>query len=1264
MLTLDPTLQAQHDTTQRRPMIDIIVRAGVSAIPFQGNLLTTESVNENSPNCIAHSSGRICLAYYYGSDGSAPYYSIKYVYSDIDRTYFTTATYANTNFNAIGIDLCELADGNIGIVWIENNTNAHQYQLKRKIVTVTGEEVSAATINSWSYGVYTSGPTVVYNVEGGNYIMVYAKISGSDYYLYQRTSADFITWSGEMAISIGGLTSTWKLADPCIRRVLTTAGHDLMLAFSAVEQIGLSGEELTNIYLSVSDDAGANFSDAQKLTNYTQYSLVATHPTIVQKSEDYAYLAYNENQVALTMDSNTDGWPDNPNQWGAGSDPSDMHFDATNRKLYVVNAYKGAGTKALQSVVKIDVDTWAVDDYWTTETTPALDSVWNSEHLWWKQNKGAGQYVPLGLSKNGDKKFIQLIDGENDTIKTYALQDIPAYGISQNVSGYTPQMLYTSDISSLWGTCVDLVNNRLWILTGSTYVDRHTYEIGYISLADDGPTYTYVKVLTDNNWEESDIYGGEIDFQIYPEDNLIIVSTGTPLAGWKGICFVYDLASGENIKRYHWDDYPEFPRRGLNTNFYHNGKIYGGITYYNLYGQENMRGLCEIDLASDIMTYHRPTYSSVDNYYLGDMVMTSAGKLLIASQTDGIVIYDIYSGIWSKYDNTTFPGITPNNSNAFYLVAYDEENELIFGGVGQEYAYTWAGYVCFSLYGEFNQAQYALGNKISSWAFGEGTPLVRGILDYDATLFVDPVTYGITSFWINRTDSEYSIKWDRDTGEFSLNDFIVRGQPVTVRRSIDGSYNTVNFELSHGHLFDPFNLASAYHQILDKGNIIKVKFGENIDGSPVWADAGTFCIISKKLNYQRGQYPTISVEGADRRHIWKDKEIVATELYDGQQPDAILIDVTEEFTPLTEAGGDFDFPTIDDAVEVDGQWMETDLDTIYNEVLGRFNYFPKITVTDKVSAGKIAVDNDIDHTYANSDQILTVSPEDSFSDFTNRVVVEGQARDYSDVLYDEELVGTLNGTVGWWGFKKDFKIYYSKDESKRVRNPRLKVVETTTSIGFKLAGSISESLVDDDPYEHYCTIHVEAPSLIPYLLGFIALKLASGNIGDAVASWGAGWTRPVGTLITNIASIEIMLVLGACGNFQYEVYGLPIGEEKRSIQSPTNDADCNDLAMQQKIGYIVEKRFEEPFCYTVAECTQVARNEMAIIKAQRNRVAIEKVSHLQDEEGDTIRFVHPVSGQNMDVFVTDLTRSYTIPEGGASEEPSCVDSIEGWVLRQ
>jgi hypothetical protein len=76
----------------------------------------------------------------------------------------------------------------------------------------------------------------------------------------------------------------------------------------------------------------------------------------------------------------------------------------------------------------------------------------------------------------------------------------------------------------------------------------------------------------------------------------------------------------------------------------------------------------------------------------------------------------------------------------------------------------------------------------------------------------------------------------------------------------------------------------------------------------------------------------------------------------------------------------------------------------------------------------------------------------------------------------------------------------------------------------------------------------------------------------------------------------------------------------------------------------------------------VANHERDVAQAQRKRIKFSKISHLQDEEGDTITIVHPASGQTMDVFITDLTRKYSVPEGPGNDEASCIDEIEGWCL--
>lgn len=130
----------------------------------------------------------------------------------------------------------------------------------------------------------------------------------------------------------------------------------------------------------------------------------------------------------------------------------------------------------------------------------------------------------------------------------------------------------------------------------------------------------------------------------------------------------------------------------------------------------------------------------------------------------------------------------------------------------------------------------------------------------------------------------------------------------------------------------------------------------------------------------------------------------------------------------------------------------------------------------------------------------------------------------------------------------------------------------------------------------------------------------------------------------------IMMILGSIGNFQYEIYARPLGYVRRSIEGTANDEE-----FQAEIGEVIEERQEGWCCYSVPDCRIVAEFELMLAQLQRNRVTFNKISHLMDEEGDTIQIPHPHTGWSVKFFVTDLTRTWK--PGG-----DCIDQVEGWVL--
>jgi hypothetical protein len=240
--------------------------------------------------------------------------------------------------------------------------------------------------------------------------------------------------------------------------------------------------------------------------------------------------------------------------------------------------------------------------------------------------------------------------------------------------------------------------------------------------------------------------------------------------------------------------------------------------------------------------------------------------------------------------------------------------------------------------------------------------------------------------------------------------------------------------------------------------------------------------------------------------------------------------------------------------------------------------------------------------------------------------------------------------VGWYGFKGEKYVYYSEDESKRVKNPRLHVLETATAIMFKLAGGISESISYIDPEDKYVVVYVSAPDLRPLFVSALSIYAAGAYMGDISIPLG-GMTIAVGRKVEYTGLYAAMMILGSIGNYQYEIYGQPVGELKRQYSGVANDTE-----LQQDIGMVVENKFEGFICHTPTDCQNVAEFEMMMTKGQRNRVKVKKIAHLQDEIGDTLTVTHPYSLNPVKVFVTNLTRKYSPGSGGYF-----IDEIEGWV---
>jgi hypothetical protein len=1226
-LTLNATLQTAQDGNAHHHILSLISESILPDIPFDGEFLTTNSDNEEDSASLTHSTGRI-LTVYTSQSGSTV--TIHYTFTDTARQIFNSVTYDFTTTEILDISIEELANGDVGFVYIEDNLSG-SYNLIYKIVTVLGAPVSNATIATWADSQPTSGPFVL-KLADTTFLMVYTRKTTTDYQIFKRTSPDFTTWSGETDITPASIPdTTLRVSNPTLLQDTT---GEIWLWFDYLNSIAAGGGEITNVYYSTSTDNGVTWAAVTAFTTFTTLSKRAEHPIAVQKTLNEIHVIYNEVVGALNMNESDLNWI------GSGEEVTDMHFDSVNRKLYVVNTNVGAGNKALEGINKIDVDTWTVDNGWDCGSTPQFNALFCATHVWFRSHHSEGQFVVVGTVNSQDQIHIAITDGEANTIVQYHFFDWVLHSAAKNVTWNNFDTV--NRFPSLVGTWVDEANDHMYCAI--KYNTPDTIQIGRFSISAGVPATMTDIIVDTNTWGSIGIINMEEgDFLVYPGSDLIIISNETTVGlSFPGRVRLYNITTGAIWKEYNTATNPAFPLHGLSDMEYDEatGILYGAFSYEPDFGQSIKRGLAEINTNTDNITFKRPSYSSIDDYQFEEIRNISNNRLLIATRF-GITIYDKVLQTWALFDNTTAPGLVPGGINEDFLpITYDNTNDFVYGGVGfLGVGSSYKGVICFSIDGVLKRSVFQIGTFSASWSFGAVAPLVQNLDDFDASIALDPDDQSIFAFWTNDTKTELSIKWDKENSQITLDTFLVRSQPIESMRSIDGTPSRLDFVLARGDLFDTNNKSSLLSIALKRGRKLTYQLGEEVATVRHLQAQGIFYVSEISLDYGRPEHPVVKVIAEDLRRIWSQMSIDVSSNFE-TDPVTILSNLLTVHADVD--AGDLNFPTFDDSSDIFIQWIDTQLLEMIDQVANRFKYYFTIDVDEKMTARKIADDNAVDAVYADNTKLTSFSPDTTLSNFINRVIVSGEERDFIEVIFNEERIEKLTGTVGYWGFEGEFQVWYSADKSRRARFPRLEIIESAEDIGFELTGSVKEEISEIDPNEQYCIVEIDATNFIDIILSLIAALLGAYSIPG-------GWVTDA---IVAIILEFLTSILSSIGNFQYEVWAFPIGEVRRSVQAIANDTD-----FQNELGRVVEKRIDDVLCYTVADCQFVADFEMFVTKSQRHRIRFTKIAHLRDEEGDTIQIKHPVSGDTMDIFITVLTRSLQTDNAGFF-----IDSIEGWVL--
>lgn len=1371
---------AAQSSQSHHPLIEILSMEMTPSIPFVGSFLDAASDNmESYPAMFTHSSGRLSLVFADSTDtfDHTGGWAVNYAYTDTSRSawaaYDRHTITAESHFEGLGA--CELSDATIGVVYFQH-TGATRV-LKYMILPETGgAALNAATIATEG-DVYVSGPCVI-KLADDSYFMAYVlyDVGTAHYHLYTRTSADFATWSAASEIDFGSVSTTVldtdKKGNPALLQDSTGA---IWLYFDNVDEIGPNLEELTNIYYSMTEDAGVSWGASSQTTlaatnasqaqsadavvlvgnalgltigdttqaqaidkvnvtigitsipitladstqtqtigavvitggkivevvnstqvstidavvlsyvttltvqgstqaqstgdtvpsnvtqwsNYTTYGEVGKHPFALQKSAGHQTMIFDQVNGSFHMDHDSVGWTGTTSTY---SYVNSLSYDTATGKLYTTGLNQFGGISAVN---EIDVPSWTVTDGWNAvSTTPAFDADSTFRGYWHSEGK---------YTITGDSNIVSLLDATTDTITEYRFALIN--GKAQNVT-WTPYASITAgNIRSGW---LDLATNRLYVYLWNGSLYSQGLQIGYIDITEVGPTYTFTTIVTDGQVNSDGILSqvitsGENQLMVYPSVDIILINykSVSPSTAWPGALRVYNLSTGGLWKMYTQWDYSSIPWSGFHAVHYMDGKIYGGIAYVGTTYELHKRGLCIIDTTTDSITYSRPSWASVDEYGLRDFCETDTGKLLIASYGYGITLYDPIGSNWTLYDNDSIPGLTPSGGEDFTHVAFDSVTQMVFAGLDDASS---SGVIMFSLLGAIHRSMYSEGALNGGvWVWAPSLPLVYNYNDYETTASLDPIDSGLYAVWIQASGTDLSLKWAREEPTFDVTTQIVRGTDITLRESIDGSPSELLFTVASGHLFDRSNTKSLWKNILKKGKKLTYRIGDQIAGIDYWASQGTFYVSEAKMKgYERGVYPLMDIVARDEREIWAQTDIRATPYYSAQYPEDIIGDLLEHYADKSQVT-DIILPVFDNRTQLYAQWIDKSLKDCIDEVARRYGYFVFPDIDGIIRAKKITDTGSTDLTYTDNTKLLQWTPDDSFSDYTNQVVVHGEEQTYIETLLTEKRIAALNASHRWNTGDKTYTVWYSDDRSLVARNPRLVVLESVTALAFDLAGGCDEELNDIssadstvDNIDKYCEIEVSSPDLTSAFIAALLGIVASYFVPDWVVSAGhfvqTGKTIPVGSYIRMFFVIIALNILASTGNFQYEIWGQPVSKARRSVQSDPALSTANDFQSQQDLGRVLTKHITDPLCYSTADCNVVATYEMMWVHNQRDsRVSLSKIIDLRLQVSDKIQGIHPYSNDNITIVVTDRTRKVRIPEkvGGNGDY---TDDIEGWVV--
>lgn len=1193
MQTLTATSYNALDAKGRNPNARVYVQRNYDSIPFEGKTIHSTDTNERYPQHILHTDGRMCLVYSKYITAASKY-QLHFKSTNIARTVWNTAVdlIATSSVDWYEPAIIQINSGNnLGIIVSRNDTDLYS------LIVNTSGVVQTAIADTAINGTHPTLTKI-----SSTYWLAYER-SGV---LYYRTSADFSTWSAETNLNtLTGLSNDHD--DPYL---YYDTSNNLWLMFERVTDVA-ANPDVINAYYMLSTDNGSSWASPVALTSLTAGEGNAIKPSIVDTGS-YRYASYTVEKQIQNLDYKSGAYT-----------MYDQTFDATNNRIIFATS---------NDLVVYDV---ATDTYTEYDTAHHADLT-GIKHVAYDETY---KILVAGTDANG----VVIYNENTSTWSSYKTSTTPS--ISDNrildvkiesnkiylvCSSYSSYTLYQEVIDISAGTVTTLSPNVTKHGTAN-YISQIFLETSRIlfvhGLGYDYPsrkTITYFnKTDLTNKFVETSFgsatylpYQGDamlnqrILGDAYDEVNKTLYSACQDTTGTHdyGIALYTVSDSGITFSEY-WtntagNSYGLLPNSAIVNYEY---------TYTNdlVYNSDNNR------LYIISCPFHSGASGGTTDHFVSVINTITKKSIEHYSRTIGTTFATNYPTI----DDEMIKVLIGGNSIGRYYPIADSNKKLYFFGLNATYHHI--------LFTESPDQRVYYRKTSDDAIFTTQAYLTSDSKDSYCNLGYSDSR--LKAFWDRSISGIYELRWDEDLGsEIDISEYT---EGFTIDKTDEHSSNKASLILSDSlGLFDPLNYSSLKHDYLAENNIIRIEKGNNGQ----YNDAFYGYIGTGESTYKRGEQIVYRIDIWDKsKNFFKKK--VTTPLFEGQTIEYIADYVASNYMGLS-AGQYNTLPSITDTIPT-VQFIDECVMDILFKIYQPYNYFPWFDESGDLKAKEYNYDASTDFTYyqdgtdtvaANKVPAMNIIGFDyewTDKELVNQVVVIGETEATTETTFEEEFLGTIQGSAGWFSKSTNFQFWFSTDKALYCEEPRLSVSD---SCGNSFFGGGESLTTAGAGKQQYCTVTQTVSNLIAalYIL-----------IGAALAQWflaGVG----VGTVIvTNpLAGVLAMAltILGQVGSFYYDIYGRPVGD----ALPDTIEATADDTDLQGKYG-IVSMEIDNPFLDTYVKCLTLAENELEKAKWFRYIPTLRICSNMAHQIGDVIDAYNPHTGDSYKIFVTDISNEYS-----------------------